>query len=78
MAKVDVRPIDSQGRILLPKAWREKHKSKTVLVIDENDRLEIRAGDTDLSQFIDAVDTDIQDFDNYHSLRKGLRKHALH
>jgi len=78
MAKVDVRPVDSQGRIILPKAWREKHKSKTVLIIDEDDRLEIRAGDSDLSQFLDSVDTDAGDFDDYHSLRKGLRKHALH
>ena len=78
MVKVDIRPIDSQGRIILPKAWREKHKSKTVLVIDEDDRLEIRAGNTDLSQYIDAVETDIQNFDDYHSLRKGLRKHALY
>ncbi len=78
MAKVEVRPIDSQGRIILPKAWREKNKSKTVLVIDEDDRLEIRAGDTDLSRFVDAVDADIRNFDDYHTLRKGLRKHAVH
>jgi bifunctional DNA-binding transcriptional regulator/antitoxin component of YhaV-PrlF toxin-antitoxin module len=78
MVKVEVRPIDSQGRIILPKAWREKHKSKTVFIIDENDRLEIRAGDEDLSRFLDAVDTEVKDFDDYHTLRKGLRKHAVH
>ncbi len=38
------------------------------------DRQEIRPGDTDLTCFVDAVEAD--HFDDYHSLRKKLRKDA--
>jgi len=78
VAKVEIRPVDAQGRIILPKAWRSRLKTKTVVVIDEDDRLEIRRGDTDLTRFVDAVETDAEKFDDYHTLRKGLRKNAVY
>ena len=78
MSKVEVRPVDSQGRIILPKSWRNRLRTRSVLVIDEDDRLEIRPADADLSRFVDAVEVDGEDFEDYHTLRKGLRKDALH
>jgi AbrB family looped-hinge helix DNA binding protein len=78
MPKVEIKPVDAQGRIILPKAWRNKHKTKNVVIIDEDDRLEIRPADADLSRFVDAVETDAARFDDYHKLRKGLRKSAVH
>jgi len=78
MTKVEIRPVDAQGRIILPKAWRNRLKTKTVVVIDEDDRLEIRRGDTDLTRFVDSVETDGEHFDDYHTLRKGLRKNAVY
>jgi len=78
MTKVEIRPVDAQGRIILPKAWRSRLKTKTVVVIDEDDRLEIRRGDADLTRFVDSIETDDEHFDDYHALRKGLRKNAVY
>jgi AbrB family looped-hinge helix DNA binding protein len=78
MSKVEIRPVDTQGRIILPKSWRNRLRTRSVLVIDEDDRLEIRPADADLSRFVDAVEVDGKDFEDYHTLRKGLRKDALH
>ena len=78
MSKVEIRPVDAQGRIILPKIWRNRLKTNSVLVIDEDDRLEIRPADADLSRFVDAVEVGGEHFDDYHKLRKGLRKDAVH
>jgi AbrB family looped-hinge helix DNA binding protein len=78
MSKVEIRPVDTQGRIILPKYWRNRLKTSSVVVIDEEDRLEIWPADVDISRFVDAVEVDIKDFDDYHTLRKGLRKDAIH
>ncbi|MDD1703214.1 MAG: AbrB/MazE/SpoVT family DNA-binding domain-containing protein [Methanoregula sp.] len=77
MSKVEIRPIDAQGRIILPKAWRNRLRTGSVVVVDEEDRLEIRPADTDLSRFVDAVSIDADNFGDYHKLRKGLRKDAV-
>lgn len=78
MPKVEIKPVDAQGRIILPKSWRKRFGASNVLVIDEDDRLEIRPADADLSRFVDSVETDAEDFDDYHKLRKGLRKNAVY
>jgi AbrB family looped-hinge helix DNA binding protein len=78
MIKVEIKPVDAQGRIILPKAWRNRLKTKNVMIIDDNDRLEIRPADVDLARFVDAVEVDADHFDDYHQLRKGLRKNAVH
>jgi AbrB family looped-hinge helix DNA binding protein len=78
MSKVEIRPVDTQGRIILPKSWRSRLKTNAVVVIDEDDWLEIRQADADLSRFVNAVEVDGEHFDDYHKLRKGLRKDAVH
>jgi AbrB family looped-hinge helix DNA binding protein len=78
MAKVEIKPVDTQGRIILPKAWRNRLRTSSVVIIDEDDRLEIRPADVDLSRFVDAVDVGAEHFDDYHKLRRGLRKDAVH
>ena len=78
MSKVEIRSVDNQGRIILPKSWRNRLKTNSVVVIDEDDRLEIRSADADLLRFIDAVEVEAEHFDDYHKLRKGLRKDAFH
>lgn len=78
MSKVEIRPIDSQGRIILPKSWRNRLKTNSVVIIDEDDRLEIRPADADLSRFVDAVEVEAEHFDDYHKLRKGLKKDAVY
>jgi AbrB family looped-hinge helix DNA binding protein len=78
MSTVEIKTVDTQGRIILPKSWRKRQKTNSVLVIDEDDRLEIRPADADLSRFVDAVEVDAEHFEDYHKLRKGLRKDAVH
>ena len=78
MTKVEIKQVDAQGRIILPKAWRNRLKTKNVMIIDEDDRLEIRPADTDLTQFVDAVEVDAEHFDDYHNLRRELRKDAVY
>jgi AbrB family looped-hinge helix DNA binding protein len=78
MTKVEIKPVDAQGRIILPKAWRNRLKTKRVIIIDEDDRLEIRPADHDLSRFVDAVEVEADHFEDYHSLRKGLKKDAVY
>jgi AbrB family looped-hinge helix DNA binding protein len=78
MSKVEIKTVDTQGRIILPKSWRNRLKTNSVVVIDEDDRLEIRPADADLSRFVDAVEVDVEHFEDYHKLRKGLRKDAVH
>jgi len=78
VTKVEIKPVDAQGRIILPKAWRNRLKTQRVLIIDEDDRLEIRPADDDLARFVDAVEVEADHFDDYHSLRKGLRKDAVY
>jgi len=78
MSKVEIKTVDTQGRIILPKSWRNRLKTNAVVVIDEDDRLEIRPADADLSRFVDAVEVDVEHFEDYHKLRKGLRKDAVH
>jgi len=78
MTKVEIKPVDAQGRIILPKAWRNRLKTQRVMIIDDDDRLEIRPADHDLTRFVDAVEVEADHFDDYHSLRKGLRKDAVY
>lgn len=78
MPKVEIKTVDTQGRIILPKSWRNRLKTNSVVVIDEEDRLEIRPVDSDLLRFVDAVEVDAEHFSDYHKLRKGLRKDAFH
>ncbi|MCK9581368.1 MAG: hypothetical protein M0Q92_13095 [Methanoregula sp.] len=77
MPKVEIKPVDTQGRIILPRAWRNRLTTNAVVIIDEEDRLEIRPADSDLSRFVDAVEVSSDHFDDYHKLRKGLRKDAV-
>lgn len=78
MTKVEIKQVDAQGRIILPKAWRNRLKTNNVMIIDEDDRLEIRPADTDLARFVDAVEVESKNFDDYHTLRKELRKDAVY
>ena len=78
MSKVEIRPVDAQGRIILPRDWRNRLKTGSVIVTEEDDRLEIRPADADLSRFVDAVEVDSDEFGDYHALRRNLKDHAVH
>ncbi len=53
--------IDSQGRIVLPKDWRERWGNE-VLLIEFEDRIEIiPKRKPKLSQFFDIIETDVKE-----------------
>lgn len=71
--KVEIKKVDSQGRVVLPISWRSG-RGKEVVVIEREDRLEIFPRDVDLSKYIDSVEVEVTNFSDYHEMRRELRK----
>ncbi len=72
--KVAIKRIDNQGRIVLPLSFRRRLKRGAVLVVEREDRLEIYPVDAELSKYFDAVEVDVEHFEDYHELRRELRE----
>ena len=72
--KVAIKRIDNQGRIVLPLSFRRRLKRGAVLVVEREDRLEIYPVDAELSKYFDAVEVDMEHFEDYHELRRELRE----
>ncbi|RLE90717.1 MAG: AbrB family transcriptional regulator [Thermoprotei archaeon] len=71
--KVVVRKVDSQGRVVLPVSWKHM-RGKEVIVVEREGRVEIFRRDVDLSKYVDSVEVDVENFEDYHELRRELRK----
>lgn len=77
MHQVEIKEIDEQGRIVIPKAWRSKHlKSKRLVMKLKEGAIEIIPYSTvDLTDFFDKIEVDVRsDLGDWHGLRKELRK----
>ena len=72
--KVEIKKIDSQGRVVLPISWRRRMKEDEVVVIEEKAKVDIFPRDVDLSKYVDSVEVDVDNFEDYHEMRKELRK----
>lgn len=75
--KVEIKKIDSQGRIVLPISWRRRIKGgdEVVVIEEEGGKVEILPRDVDLSKYVDSVEVDVDNFGgDYHKLRKELRE----
>jgi len=78
---VEIRKVDSQGRISLPVEWRREvlGDADEVYVFRDGDSLVVRARqEPDLAQHFDSVTIDVEPeaFRNYHRLKKALSKEA--
>ena len=71
--KVEVKKIDSQGRIVLPVSWRRRGDDEMV-VVEKEEKVEIYPRDVDLSKYIESVEVEVGTFADYHERRKELRK----
>jgi bifunctional DNA-binding transcriptional regulator/antitoxin component of YhaV-PrlF toxin-antitoxin module len=71
--KVELKKMDAHGRIVLPVSWRRRANDEMV-VVERDEKVEIFPRDVDLSNYVDAVEVDVDQFDDYHELRKALRK----
>jgi hypothetical protein len=49
-------------------------KSDEVMVVEERVKVEIFPRDVDLSKYVDSVEVEVDNFENYHEMRKELRK----
>lgn len=74
MYKVEIKKVDSHGRLSLPVDWRKSLKKNEVLVVEMDDRVEVLSRNADLAKYIDSVKIDVKDFEDYHKLKKELRK----
>jgi AbrB family looped-hinge helix DNA binding protein len=58
---VEVKRVDNQGRIVLPKKWRERWGDEIIL-IELEDRIEILPRrKPNFSQFFDIIEADIEE-----------------
>ena len=72
MSSVEVKKIDSQGRLVIPKSWRERWGNEVIL-IELNDRIEIIPRKRPrLSRFFDIIDADVKGEDIEKELLEGL------
>lgn len=74
MYKVEIKKVDSHGRLSMPVHWRRSLKRNEVFVVEMDDRVEVLSRDADLAKYTDSVKIDVKDFGDYHKLRKELRK----
>jgi len=68
---VEVKRVDNQGRLVLPKRWRDRWGDEVVL-IELEDRIEILPKrEPNLSQFFDLIEMEIEE-DLERELLEGL------
>jgi bifunctional DNA-binding transcriptional regulator/antitoxin component of YhaV-PrlF toxin-antitoxin module len=74
--EVEVKTVDNQGRIILPKNWRDRYlKGKKAIVSFKEDVIEIRPfTKVDLTEYFDTVNVDLKaDLSDWHKVHKELR-----
>lgn len=75
--EVEIKSVDDQGRILLPKSWRSRYlKGKKAIVVSRGDVVEVRPfTKPDLTKYFDRVEVDLKsDLSDWHKVRKELRR----
>lgn len=76
--KLGLKPVDKQGRIVLPKKWRETHlkDNSTVCVSIEDGKIVLEEyKPVTISQYFDTVDIDIEaDLEDWPAVKKELYK----
>jgi len=74
---VEIKSIDNQGRIILPKSWRDRYlKGRKAIIVYKGDLVEIRPFTKfDLTKHFDKVEVDLKsDLSDWHKVRKELRR----
>ena len=74
-----VKWVDGQGRIVIPKKWRERYlKGRRVIMRIRGGVIEIMPERVfDLTRFFDSIEVDVRsDLADWHKVKKELRKTA--
>ncbi len=77
--EVVVKEIDRQGRIVIPKKWRDKYvRSGRVILRIKEGSIEIVPEDSiDLTKYFDSIEVDIEsDLSNWKKVKRELRENA--
>ncbi len=75
--EMEIKGVDEQGRIILPKAWREKYlKNKKAIVSAKGDTIEIKPLTAiDFTKYFDKIEVDVKaDLSDWHKVRKELKR----
>lgn len=76
-----VKLMDRQGRLVIPKRWRDEvlEGDKVVMVL-KGDAIEIRAyEETNLTAYFDSMEVELNsDLSDWHSVRRELREQRAH
>jgi len=76
---VVIKKVDGQGRIVIPKKWRERYlKGRRIIMRIKEDVIEIMPEKMfDLTRFFDSIEVDVRsDLADWHKVKKELRKTA--
>jgi len=75
MLEMVTKKIDAQGRLVLPHEWRVRALKETdeVLLLMFDDHIKIVPRNIDLSRYVDSIEVDVENFADYHKLRRELR-----
>ena len=72
-----IKEVDEQGRVVLPKKWREKYiRNRKVVMKIIGDLIEITPKkEFSLENYIDSIEVDVKnDLTDWHKVRGELRK----
>ena len=75
--EVEVKTVDTQGRIILPENWRDRYlKGKKAIISVKEDLIQIRPfTKADLTEYFDIVNVDLKaDLSDWHKVRNELRR----
>ena len=74
--QMEIKKVDNQGRIILPKEWRNRYlKEKKAIIVCKGDIVEIRPfTKSDLTKYFDKVEVDLKsDLSDWHKVRNELK-----
>ncbi len=74
MLQVIVKKINRRGRLVLPREWRARVLKETdeVILFMAEDFIKIVPRNIDLSRYVNSVEVDVENFVDYHALRREL------
>ncbi|MCH4815493.1 MAG: AbrB/MazE/SpoVT family DNA-binding domain-containing protein [Saccharolobus sp.] len=71
MEKVVIKRVDIQGRIVIPKEWRDKFNTDEFILVLKDDRIELYPRVSNLTKLIDSIDVEELPSD-WHELKRKV------
>jgi len=71
MEKVVIKRVDSQGRIVIPKEWRDRFNTDEFILVLKDDRIELYPRVSNLTKLIDSIDVEELPSD-WHELKRKV------